>query len=185
MEITEFFQDIKTPTTVVHVISVILGMGGALVSDVLFSFYGKDKKLNETEISTLSILSTLVFYSLILIILSGSFLFLSDTAKYMGSAKFLAKMSILVVLLINGYLLNKSVWPHLLKKDFFVSNKERNIRRLAFACGAISVISWLSIASLGVLDSLNMSYGIIISIYLFVILCGIAVSLLVEKRELD
>lgn len=185
MEITEFFQDIKTPATVIHVLSVVFGMGGALISDMLFSFFSKDKKLNATEISTLSILAKLVSYSLIVIVLSGMIIFLSDTEKYINSAKFLAKMSVLLVLLINGYLLNKYIWPHLLNKDFFTLKKEKNIRKLAFVCGAVSVVSWLVVFVLGVLDSLNMSYGFIISIYLAMIICGVIISLLVEKRELD
>ena len=119
MELTEFFQEIKTPATILHVVGIVFGMGGAFVSDILFSFFSIDKKLNDTETSTLSVLSRIIFYSLILITLSGAVIFLSDTEKYLSSAKFLAKMSILAVLLINGYILNKSVWPHLLNKKFF------------------------------------------------------------------
>lgn len=185
MEVTEFFQSIKTPATVVHVIGVIFGMGGALVSDVLFSFFSKDKKLNQTEISTLSILSKLVLYSLIFISLSGIIIFLSDTGKYLDSAKFLAKMSILFVLLINGYFLNKYIWPHLLNKNFFILKKERNIRRLAFICGAISVISWLSVCALGIIDSLDASYLFIIFLYMITLIFSIVVSLFVEKKEFN
>jgi uncharacterized membrane protein YsdA (DUF1294 family) len=185
MEITEFFQVIRTPATVLHVIAVIFGMGGALVSDILFSFFAKDKELNPTEISTLSMLSKIVLYSLVVIVFSGAILFLSDMEGYMQSSKFLAKMSILFVLLLNGYLLNKYIWPHLLNKDFFTTDSERNTRRLAFACGAVSVISWLSICTLGVLDRLPISYGVIISIYFAVILFGVMVALFVEKRELN
>ena len=185
MEVIEFFQYIKIPATVAHVISVVFGMGGALVSDVLFSFFSKDKKLNTTEISTLSILRNVVFYSLILIALSGAIIFLSDIVQYANSAKFLAKMSILLVLLINGYVLNKYIWPHLLNKNFFTLKKERNIRKLAFVCGAVSVISWLSVCTLGILDSLSISYGLIIFIYLCIIFFGTIISLLVEKKEFN
>jgi hypothetical protein len=185
MEITEFFQIIKVPATVVHVIAVVFGMGGALVSDILFSFFSKAKKLNTTEISTLSILSNIVFYSLIVIVISGITIFLSDVERYMHSAKFLAKMSILLVLLINGYVLNKAVWPHLLNEGFFVLKKERSIRQLAFACGAVSVVSWLSVCTLGVLNKLNMSYSTIISVYLLILLFGVVVSLRMEKKEFD
>jgi hypothetical protein len=185
VEISEFFQYIKIPAVVVHVIAVILGMGSALVSDLLFSFFSKDKKLNNTELSTLSILANLVFYSLPLIVLSGMAIFFSDIEKYANSAKFLAKMSMLVILLVNGYVLNKYIWPHLLDKNFFTLKKEKNVRRLAFACGAVSVISWLSVCTLGILDSLPMSYFLIISIYLLVIIFGVTVSLLVEKREFN
>lgn len=185
MEIAEFFQYIKIPVTVAHVISVVFAMGSALASDILFSLFSKDKKLNATQISTLTILRSIVFYGLILIILSGAALFLSSMEEYLHSAKFLAKMSILAVLLINGYILNKYIWSHLLKEDFFTSPQERNVRRVAFACGAISVISWLSVCTLGVLDGLSMSYGMIISIYLLVLLFGIVVSFFVEKKEFN
>lgn len=185
MELIEFFQDIKIPSTIVHVISVVFGMGGALVSDILFNFFSKDKKLNATEMSVLSILSKLVFYSLILIAISGFFIFLSDIEKYTHSVKFLAKMSILLILLINGYVLNKHVWPHLLNKNFFVVKKERSIRKMAFVCGAISVISWLAVCTLGILDSLKMSYASILSIYGLIIMFGITVALLIEKKEFN
>ncbi len=185
MDITEFFVSIKIPVTIFHVLSVILGMGGALISDLLFSFFSKDKKLSKTELSTLAILSSIVFYSLIFIIISGLFIFLSDIAKYLNSAKFLAKMSILAVLLVNGYVLNKSVWSHLFKKDFFISPREKNVRRFAFTCGAVSVISWLSVATLGVSNSLNMSYASIMLIYLTIIFFGILVALFVEKKEFN
>lgn len=185
METIEFFQEIKIPATVVHVMGVVFGMGGALTSDVLFSFFSKDKKLNKTEISTLSILAKLVLWSLIIISVSGIAIFLSDVEKYLQSHKFLAKMSILVVLLLNGYILNRYVWPHLLHNKFFKAKKERNVRKLAFACGAVSVISWVSVCALGVLDNLSTSYKLITSIYLLVTLLGIGVSLVIEKKELD
>jgi hypothetical protein len=185
MDITEFFQTIKSGVTVVHGIAVVLGMGGALVSDMLFSFFSSDKKLNKTEISTLSVLAKVVLYSLILIAVSGIAIFLSDVEKYSGSSKFLAKMTILAVLLINGYLLNKYIWPHLLNKDFFVSLKDRNIRRFAFACGAVSVISWISVCTLGILNALHMSYGFILGLYVIIIFFGVTISIYVEKRELN
>jgi hypothetical protein len=181
----EIFQDIKIPATIVHVLSVVLGMGGALVSDFLFSFFSKDKSLNKTEIATLSVLSTVVLYGLGLIILSGITIFLSDVTRYMNSDKFLAKMTILLILCINGYLLNKYVWPHLLNKKFFVARSERNIRRIAFVCGAVSVISWLSVCALGVVDSLPIPYIYIMGIYLGIIFFGSMVALLVERKEFN
>ena len=81
MEITEFFQDLKTPATVLHVISVITGMGAALMSDLLFSFFSKDKKLSRGEIATLSVLARVVLYSLVCIVLSVIFIFLTHVYK--------------------------------------------------------------------------------------------------------
>lgn len=185
MDIIGVAQYLNTPATVVHVLAVVFGMGGALVSDILFSFFSKDKNLNETEIYTLSILKTIVFYALLVIAFSGFILFLSDIERYMSSAKFLSKMSILAVLIINGYILNKVAWPRVIREGFFTNVEDRNMRRLAFACGAVSVISWLSVLTLGVLNRLAMSYGLIMSLYLGIIIFGIIVALFVEKKELN
>jgi hypothetical protein len=181
----DFFADIKIPVTILHVVSVVFGMGSALVSDVLFTFFSKDKKLNRTELATLDILSKVVFYSLFLIILSGITLFLSDVERYSHSGKFLAKITILGILLINGYFLNKFVWSHLLDKNFFTSRKDQNIRKLAFACGAVSVISWIAVCGLGVLDTLPIAYSAIVGIYGAIILFGVIVSLVIEKKEFN
>lgn len=185
MEPIEIFQNIKTPVTILHVVSVVFGMGGALVSDLLFSFFTKDKKLNKTELSTLSILSVIVYWSLWLVVLSGISLFLSNPDKYLHADKFLAKITILVLLLLNGYVLNTYVWPHLLNKKFFTAKSERSIRKVAFMCGAISVVSWLSVCALGVLDSLPISYLNILSIYGAILLFAVFVSLIVEKKEMN
>ncbi len=181
----DIFEYIKNPAIVLHVISVVLGMGSALVSDILFNFFTKDRNLNETEITTLSILKNVVFYSLIIIIISGVTIFLSDVEKYTSSSKFLAKMSILLILLINGCVLNKYVWPRMLGEGFFTSVTERNTRRVAFACGAISVISWIAVCTLGVLNRLAMSYQFIMLSYLSIIAFGVFVALIIEKREMN
>ncbi len=182
MPYTEFFQEIKIFSTIVHVISVVLGMGSALVSDLLFSFFSKDKKLNSTEIKTLSFLSRVVLLGLIVISISGIFIFLSDSGKYMASDKFLAKMSILLVLLLNGLFLNKIIWPHLMEKNFFQSVKNK-IRTYAFACGAISVTSWLAVCTLGVLEKIKFSYIETMVVYLGVLAFAILIALIIEKLE--
>lgn len=185
MEFIEILKEIKVPVTIVHVVSVVIGMGAALMSDVLFSFFSKDKKLNKTEISTLEILSKIVFYSLFVICISGIFIFLTDIGKYANSSKFLSKISILFILILNGYVLNTYIWPHLLGKKFFILKKEKNIRRLAFVCGSISIISWLSVLGLGVLDSLAINYLTLMGTYLLAITLGSIVSLVVEKFEFE
>lgn len=185
METIEFFQYIKIPATLVHVISVVFGMGAALVSDVFFSFFSADKKLNNTEISVLSITTKIVHYSLILIIFSGVLIFLSDPMKYMYSVKFLSKMSILCVLILNGLILNKYVWPHLLQKNFFVARKQVTFRRVAFACGAVSVVSWLAVCVLGVLDKIPFTYNFTILIFLSLLIIGVLSALYLEKKTLN
>lgn len=180
MESIEFFSDIKTPVTVAHVISVVFGMGAALVSDTLFTFYGKDKRLSATEIKTLRLLSNIVWIGLLAIAGSGIGLFLSDVPKYLQSAKFLAKMSILTVLILNGFILHRYVWRHVIRRGFLKYKSESGMRKVAFACGAISLISWVSVCILGILKSVPISYGTLLGAYAVVVAGGITVSLLVE-----
>ncbi len=185
METLELFSIIKTPATILHVLAVVGGMGSALLSDILFNFYAKDRQINKTEQKTLEILSKVVWISLIVISLSGIAIFLSDIEKYLASAKFLAKMTILGVLLANGYLLNSYAWKHLLRPGFFTAKRESLARKISFAGGAISVISWLSVCTLGVMDSLPFSYTHIIGLYGLIILVGILGALLLENREFE
>lgn len=185
MEAINFFSEIKVPATIVHVLSVVIGMGSALLSDILFNFYAKDKRLNKTERTTLEILSKVVWVSLAFIVVSGIVIFLSDTDKYIASTKFMAKMTILCVLVLNGYILQLYTWKHLLRPEFFTAKREAGARKVSFVGGAVSVISWLSVCLLGVLDSLPMSYLYIVGIYVGVILMGIFVALYLEDREFE
>jgi hypothetical protein len=91
----------------------------------------------------------------------------------------------MAVLLVNGYVLNKYIWPHLLNKNFLTLKRERDVRKLAFLCGAVSVISWLSVCGLGVLHKVSVSYTFLMSAYFIVIFFGVITSLLLEKKEFD
>ena len=75
METINFFTEIKPVSTIFHVLSAVVGMGAALMGDFLFNFYSKDKILNQTEIQTLNVLSKIVWYGLLLLLISGLMLF--------------------------------------------------------------------------------------------------------------
>ena len=185
MESLQFFADIKTPMTIVHVLSVVVGMGSALLSDILFTFYARDKKLSSHEIHTLGILSRIVWLSLIFIILSGVGLFFSDVPRYLDSVKFLGKMTIMAVLLINGSLLHHYVWPRLGTRSFLTAQKNAGLRKISFVSGAISVFSWVSVCILGVLSSVPISYAELMGIYGGLLVITVPGALLVEYLEFE
>ncbi len=185
MEFFALLSVIKTPVTILHILSVVVGMGAALSSDVLFAFYSKDKKLNPTELKTLTALSHMVLFGLIFIILTGTMLFLSNVPQYLVSVKFLVKMTIVVILLINGFILHTYIWKHLTRKGFLTLKREGFIRKVSFACGAISIISWIFILILGVLHSVSVTYSFLIALYLVVLMCGISTALLIEHKKFE
>jgi uncharacterized membrane protein len=165
----------------IHVLSVIIGMGSALISDFFFNFYSKDKVLNKIEVKSLKLLSHTVWVSLVFIILSGVGLFLSNPEKYIHSDKFISKMCIMVILLINGLFLSKFISPHLGDRGLLKFKNKRTIRQIAFICGSISVVSWTIVCVLGVLKSIPIHFSEFVMYYFVIILLSASVSLVVEK----
>lgn len=187
MNLLSIFEFISPFSVAIHVLSVVCGMGAALIADLLFSFYSKDRSFSRMEINTLEILSRIVKIALYAIVISGILVFLSDVEKYIVSAKFLAKMTILVALVLNGYILNTYVWSHILargSKSFFAPN-EKAVRQVAFVGGAISVVSWITLFMLGTLESVPYTYATILSLYASAVFLGAGVALMVEAFEFE
>lgn len=181
MEYINFFQESKPYFVILHILGVFIGMGGALFADVAFSFFGRDKELSVKELLWFDRISKMVWFGLGIIIISGIGIFFSDPGFYLISSKFLSKMTVVLVLTINGFVLYKFVQPALVEKDFLVSIQARKIRRLAFICGSVSLVSWLSALALALQESLPFSYLEIVSVYSLVLVVGVIVSLIFEK----
>ncbi len=183
--VIEFFAQYKTISVILHVFFVISGMGAALVSDVLFNSYIKDGRIQKGENGTLGALSGIVWISLGFIVLSGLFLFLSDPLRYATSVKFLIKMTIVGVIIINGYVFHRLIHPSLQKINFVdtqVNHKYVRLRKLAFTCGAISALSWLIAFVLGMLEHVPFSYAEALVGYGVLILGGVFVAQLIEYK---
>lgn len=179
----QFFGEYKYISVIAHVFSVIVGMGSALVSDVLFNVYIKDKKINPTENKTLEVLSRIIWISLGIIILSGIAIFLSDPLMYINSTKFLVKMSVVLAIILNGYLFWKITHKSLKKINFTdtdVHHKYVRIRKLSFAFGAVSIVSWLSAFILGSVKSIPVSFWAAMDMYATTIILAIIGSQIVE-----
>lgn len=160
-EVVNFFTEYRQVSIIAHVFFVILGMGSALVSDILFNLYIKDKKINPTENSTLESLSKIIWFSLWFIVLSGIAIFLSDISTYSVSSKFLLKMTIVGFIIINGYLFARITHGALSKLNFSDTNSHHKyvrIRRMSFAFGAVSLVSWLSAFVLGSIKNIPVSF---------------------------
>lgn len=167
-----------------HVLAVIVGMGAAIVSDVFFNIFIRDRKIQQRESQTLYILSKIIWAGLFFIVLTGLLIFLSDPARY-NTAKFLAKMTIVGVIALNGILFWKIVHPALEKLDFHDQNfrhKYVRMRKISFALGSISVISWLSAFILGSVRNIPVSYPEAMGIYLGLCVFGIIASQALEYK---
>src|SRR3989344_5474755 len=179
----EHFENSRHLYLTIHVFSVILGMGAALISDYLFSYFASDFKINKFEHKTFKKLSVLVWVALYAIVFSGVGVFLSNIGRYANSDKFLAKMTVVFVISINCYLMKKLLEPILHKLDFddaFTFHKI-TLRKKAFILGAISGASWLSAFVLAMLKNLPYTYFQMISVYGLVVVGAIITAQIIEK----
>ncbi len=181
MPFAEFFVSIKTLSTILHVLSVVCAMGAAFSADILFHFFAADRKLSPIEVRILSILSRVVWYGLLAVTVTGGAIFLTDPARYLASTKFLVKMTIMVVLVLNGIMLDWYVRAHLLGSGFFTARREAFARKIAFICGTISAVSWVSLLALGVFDGVKSSYASVMALYAGILGTLIVASLIFER----
>lgn len=155
------------------------------MSDSMFFKSLKDLKISKTEMGFLQGGSAMVWLGLAILIISGALLFSLNADRYLNSDKFLAKMTIVGVILLNGVFLHVSLIPrlrrhvegHLPSSDEFMRK-----RPYLFTSGAVSLVSWLSALTLGALHKVPWSYLEIIGVYLAVIfVAGIAANVLGRK----
>jgi hypothetical protein len=185
MEVISFFALYKPLFAIAHVLSVVTGMGAALSADFLSVKYGFNRKLSREEISTLRFLARIVTIALVCVVCTGATLFLSDPQKYLASAKFLTKMTVVSVLCINGYFLHHYVFSHLADRGIFSSARLRALRQFAFGFGAISITSWVTALGLGVLLHIPISYEEALVVYIAVIVIAVAFSQFLEWYLLE
>lgn len=182
-----FLLEYKTVIVVMHALAAALGVGTVIVTDVFFMKFLKDYKISASEADILDTLSQVVWFALGLLILTGVALFLPTSAEYLAKTKFVAKVVILGVVIVNGIMLNLFVAPKLVKISFGEEGQDyphelHHLRKFAFAFGAVSIVSWISTFILGSLRSLPISVLGILLIYLFLVLTAVIGSQIFEYK---
>lgn len=170
------FINLHTAYLILHLLGVAVGAGAALTGDLLFFIALSDKKISKDEFKILKSTSTFVWIGLTLLVFSGIGLFSLNSAELLESSKFLAKMTIILILLINGLVFGAKHLPAIearIGKPFFGRRKTKpNEYSLLFASGVVSVVSWVYAIVLGTFNSLPFSYSFIMSSYLVALFIG-------------
>lgn len=181
---------LKTPFVMLHLLGFALGVGGATIADIFFMRFLKDFKISEEENKILTLMSNVIWLGLGILIISGIGLYLGNMEFLNQSTKFLTKVIVVGVILINGIVLNIVVAPRLVSMRFKNEKEMQNtlpvmrslrLRRLAFACGAISFTSWYTAAILGSLRSIPLSFPTILSIYIGIVILAVIGSQIFER----
>ena len=182
---TMILREYRAVILILHLIAAAIGLGTATITDVFFFKFLKDFKISELEASVLNALSQVIWFALALIILTGIGLYLPASERLLDSSKFLVKMIVVAIIVVNGAFLNLLISPKLVHISFGESHEHqsgelRKLRKLAFALGAISITSWYSAFILGALHKLSFSFPELLSVYLALVAVAVIGSQITE-----
>lgn len=181
-----FLELVRPGLTIAHVLGVAIGLGAATISDIFFFNFLKDFRISKKENDVLHTLSQVIWLGLGVIVLAGLGLYLPRMAIYNVSPKFLLKMILVLIVIINGAVLNLFVAPLLTKISFGGEHHHHAgeltfIRRVAFALGAISATSWYGVFILGSIRSIPVDLVVGFGVYAAIVTFAIIVSQILER----
>jgi len=169
-----------------HALAAAIGVGTATITDIFFFRFLKDYKISEFEHSIMETLSGIIWVALGILVLTGIGLFIPESERLLASSKFITKAVAVLVLIINGVMLNLAVSPRLMDITFgeehhHMKGELHFMRRLAFALGAISISSWYIVFILGSLKSIPVSVGVGVALYFAILFLAVIGSQLFDK----
>lgn len=169
--------------TYIHIIGVALGFGGAMVGDAMFFSSIRDKKFTTTELRFMKLGGKLIWLGIAILIASGIGL-VYITPELLQSSKFLTKMVIVAVIIVNGVIFHGYHIPNI-HKNLNKSTKTTPFFQkkgyLLTMSGGVSVVSWLSAAFLGSLSWISLSFLQLLGIYGVLLLLALGFGALLKK----
>jgi len=179
------FLTLKTIYLILHVFGAIFGAGAAFMGDAIFLKTVKSGVIGSKEFGFMKLSSKMVWVGVFILVVSGILLFYTNPALYLGSSKFLVKVTIVAIIIINGVIFHLVHIPHLKNHlDIRFNESVTFTKNLSFLVlsGAISMVSWVSTVILGMLKKVPYSYFEILSFYLVLVVFAITVAILSKKR---
>jgi hypothetical protein len=155
-----FFLTMLTFLKLVHLMGLIMGFGGAILADTTIFLRGVIRPVSAFTLHQTKTLSHIVTAGLVILWTSGAGLIwvnLLAKPEYLTNQKLWAKIAIVAVLTLNGFLVHKLVLPFLQKSmgnRLFESVNRKQIAGMTLL-GSISLVSWTVPFVLGKASELN------------------------------
>jgi len=167
---------------VFHVLAVIVAVGAVTVTDYLHLIGLRRKNLERQLRNIYPSLSKLIMAALSFIVLSG-FTLLYLKPEVLESPLFIAKLVLVVIVTLNGFYLQKKVYPNL---DLCVMKGTKycpqDVLYASAISGGISIVTWYSIVILSLTKNLGYTLNQFILVYLMVLFVVISVAFYFEKK---
>jgi hypothetical protein len=148
-----------------HLIACCVAIGMVFTSDIaMVKQLLRANARERMDAAHLQDLQTTVSYALIALWVSGIAIVGLDASikgwEYFANPKLQSKITIVVLLTINGFLLHRYVMP-LMAHTGSLLNMKFSDRSMAIFSGAVSGVSWFYAAMLGVGRPLNWKYSLV------------------------
>ncbi|CZF86540.1 MULTISPECIES: hypothetical protein [Grimontia] len=184
-------SNIKSTITLMHIIGLIFGLGGAWFIDG-YIILNRKSLMNEENLKLIEGMSKFVVLGVSLLWISGlSFVafYYFYTPEFLGNEKVIGKAFIVMVLTINGFLIHSQVMKgiHEMKGKEFAELFDCEQSKKFLIVGTVSFVSWLFPLVIGVSKSLNFSTPAtsIILFYLLFLVASLMVSGKVMRKYMS
>jgi hypothetical protein len=159
--------------TVVHVVAAAIGVGAAAASDSVFLSAIRNRHVGRDQFVLIKASSKVVMAGLTLLVLTGVGLLLHDLGL-VDRPHFQAKMTAIIVLMINGFVFHGRLVPFLGEHRHTRLPEDAIASRLwLFAItGAVSAVSWFAALIIAAVGDIGASYWTFAGIYAGVIVLG-------------
>lgn len=181
IDVPALLAQYKGLIVLLHAIAAAIGVGAVTITDIFFFRFLKDYRISHDEAATMQTLSNVIWFALGLLVLTGIGLFVPDSVVLLAKSKFVMKMLLVLILIINGTLLNLVVHPRLVDISFGESHVHHpgelhHLRKLAYAFGGISMVTWYAVFILGSLRNVPLPFGHLFGIYAVLVTIAVAGS---------
>jgi len=181
-------MNLYTWAVVLHVFAAVLGAGTVIIHDLQLLRAIGDGDLGVAFQKSSRFFGKLIQTGLALLVISGLYFMYAKPALW-GSEKILSKLGLVLILVINGFVINFIRHPRFssLKPDDWQS-KSPALKKLISArmpFDVISVVTWVGVLFLGTVGRQQWSLIQIATGYVIFLLLGYVVISLVLKNRLS
>lgn len=170
-----------------HLLACCVALGGIIISDA--KFISRKGRLTEADSVFLLDLSRIVSVALIVLWVTGLSIIAIDFshwpswAEIAAKPKLIAKLTVVTILTLNGYLLHRIVLPNFAARKSLNTIETSRLRTM-FILGAVSATSWLFAAFLGIAKPLAATLGLVgfMAMYAALIIGAVSTALLLASK---
>jgi DNA-binding beta-propeller fold protein YncE/uncharacterized membrane protein len=172
--------------TFLHILGAIIGAGGAFVSDFVFFKSHKDKIISKDEFTIIEGLSSVVWGGLLILVVSGGVLFGMNHEVLLASDAFLAKITLVLFIIVNGFFFHYLHIPYIhkhLEHHLFPKKTRSNKSDFLIFSGVVSFVSWVSVLTIASLKHyIPLGYLGYLAVYALALACGSLVARVAMKK---